>query len=269
MSNSGEKTALNLAAELVAEGRLDDARLREILTAGVAAADLERKRAAALWPLTPGQERARSLLGSHFVSPQEYAGVFRHTGKFTDDELAALATIPWTDEELLEEASAGGILMPHVARFTLERHVTVFGTNSKRSRPCFDYHVESRQNHAFLEGRPVIPTGWRLLRTSGVREAFYKNRNEQEQFIPPTHERVWLLEAVELAMVRCRKFGVKSPFGERNVMCQDVLNQRSFAVISDASPSWDEKAVYLGWEGWGTHMNRMLELYLSRKPNPR
>lgn len=196
--------ALNLAAELMEDGHLTDASLAKFLgTVRVAVASEVRE---VVFPrLTLDQQRAASIMGAGFVSPQAYANALRLKVAFSDADLAALATVPWTDAELAEEAALGSMLWPHFAPVTLPVLRKTFGVNPKR-QPCFykgnedwylaDEHKSLRDN--------ALPTGWHLVRTVPEANSTSITWDAQTALIPATHERTWTLEVVEMTLLGYR-----------------------------------------------------------------
>lgn len=211
--------ALALAAEMVAHGHLTDAALAKFLgTVRIAAASEVKK---VVFPqLTHDQLRAAAIMWKRFVSPEAYAKALRLVG-ISDADLAKLAVVPWTNEELAEEFALGAVLYPHMEGVTLPFLRKTFGT-SPRKQPFFrkDSDWWNKDEHKGLRDK-TLPTSWRLVRTRLEPNSVNITWSAQSLLIPGTHDRTWELEVVEMATLSYRIFKTR-PLENMYAWCEDV-----------------------------------------------
>ncbi|MEI6511556.1 MAG: hypothetical protein WCO25_06015 [Candidatus Uhrbacteria bacterium] len=211
-------------------------------------------------PLTPDQERVKAFLGDAFVSPEKYAKAF-HLPGIGDADLAKLAVIPWSNEELLEEINLGAVLYPHVEGVTLPSLRKTFGA-SQRRQPCFykDNDWWKDDLHEGLRDH-TLPTGWRLVRNGEEPNSTSITWDAQLALVPETHDRTWVLEIAEMAMLSYRLWKLR-PLQNKYAWCQDLDGDGFRSLAGFFVPSG------LTLHGFRpSHSWRDNALVLSRKPS--
>lgn len=115
--------------------QLRDSELQELK------ARIARRAGSRSWGLSPDQRRAQDALGPTMITPARFREILLGHIDYTEVELAALATIPWSQEELATEADNGwkAILFPGHPAVTPEFLFDIFGSD-RRQKPCFDRH---------------------------------------------------------------------------------------------------------------------------------
>ena len=187
-------------------------------------------------PLASDQERAAKIMGAGFVAPDAYLNAFRLRSGFSDADLAALARVPWTDDELAEEAKLGSMLWPHFAPVTLPTLRKTFGT-SQRRQPCFyeDNDWWKADEHKSLRDN-VLPTGWHLVRTAPEANSTSITWDAQTALIPATHRRTWALEVVEMTLlgwqIQRRRF-----LENLYAWCQDLVGNGNRSLAGSFDPA--------------------------------
>lgn len=225
--------ALNVIAELVERGTLTEADLNQFLAS--LCPDSEPRPFEVV--TSDDWTRAGKIMGAGFVSPQAYAKALRLKADFSDADLAALATVPWTDAELAEEAKLGSMLWSHFAPVTLPVLRKTFGTNPRR-QPCFykgnqDWYLADE--HRSLRDN-VLPTGWHLVRTAPEANSTSITWDAQTALIPATHRRTWALEIVEMTLLGYRI--QKKRFLENLwAWCQDLVGYGNRSLAGGFGPT--------------------------------
>ncbi len=249
-------------AEAFLRGDIGTDRLSALLTPRVAKPRPAKKAAVTCpaIPLTPDQERVKAFLGDAFVSPEKYAKAF-HLPGISDADLAKLAVIPWSNEELLEEINLGAVLYPHVKDVTLPTLRKTFGA-SQRRQPCFynDNDWWKDDMHASLRDH-MLPTGWRLVRTREEPNSTSITWDAQLALVPATHDRTWTLEIAEMTMLSYRLWKLR-PLKDKYAWCQDLDGNGFRSLAGRFDPTGLNLFGYRPSRAWFGHA-----LVLSRKPS--
>lgn len=183
-------------------------------------------------PVVHDWARAERIMGKAFVSPYAYVRRFRLLG-VSNAELSSFVRVPWPDDVLAYEAEIQpsglprSILWPHLERVTLPLAVHETIDADQANQPCFsvnDDWWQSDGNNGLRDKR--IRTSWLLVRTHVEPGTTDISWDAQSSLIPVTHERTWTLEAVEMAFLAFRAFGIRPLETLCGAWCQDVSHDR-------------------------------------------
>jgi len=149
--------------------------------------------------LSVDQKRAKEILGDLFVSPVEMCQALNWEVVLSEEDLALLGPVPYSEAKLLEAKKRKMILFPKVPGINPRFIHWIFKTNEGGHHPHFD-----KGNHkTFTRNRDFgwyynheMDHGWGLISTEPVEDSRGTDFFEQNGLIPEGYERAGLLDLI-------------------------------------------------------------------------
>lgn len=157
------------------------------------------------------QKAARLIMGKNFLGIEEVEQ--RFGVRFSEKELAQLAEIPWSEQELLERKDTH-ILFPGYP-------LTILDIRDKAPKGAFYPYENAWYNNQNFARNKKVNLCWYLIRKQAVKGSFGKSYNEQAQLLNENEEVPKAVEVVYMTILYYLVNNIRL-FEDCWVRCQDL-----------------------------------------------